>query len=76
MHRSTSSEWRVGGMVGRIRKGDAGVKRRVEGGRAGENELKTPIKCNYHIKSLNIILDPLTNMFIAILLNPNYLNIR
>ena len=49
MHRSTSSDWCVGGTVGRIRKGNAGVKRREEGGRAGENELKMPIKCNYHI---------------------------
>ena len=57
----------------RVRKGDGGVKRRMGGGRAGENELKLPI--NYeHL--LNIILGPLINRFIAILLNANYLNIR
>ena len=57
------------GIVERERKGDVGMKRRMEGGIAGENELKMPIKFNYHIKSLNIIFDPLINMFIAILLN-------
>lgn len=62
----------VGG-VERVRKGDAGVKRRMGRGKAGENELKMPI--NYeHL--LNIIHGPLINRFIAILLNINYLNIR
>lgn len=50
-------------------KGDGKVKRRMGGGRMGENELKMPKSFNYE----DIILNPLFSRFIVILLNVTYL---